>query len=188
MNIFEQYLYDSFVSEIKSWPAEITADIYILMIDIGFACDDARAAQFGLRYNTRTHWKNEVAHASSSAEAKWNPAFWLSSQLQLCKQPFMHDKTLDDNNVDWRGVGLRDAYYTFAGDYLRGDAVEVIIDACANVAAHLNQSDEVTALCSHVVPIIIGINNDFNCEEYLLKKVKEANQPELIQDYLNEKW
>lgn len=45
MNIFEQYLNERFVVELNSWPSEVAADTYILMINIGFPCHDVRAAE-----------------------------------------------------------------------------------------------------------------------------------------------
>ena len=188
MNIFEEYVYERFAAEMKSWPAEIRRDIYVIVIYLDFVNDDNRAAQIRLAHNTNALCQEETKYASSETEAKWNYAFWPSGELLICNQPFIADGIGMTADVDWKGVGLRDAYYTFARDYLQGGPVEAMINACAIVAQELHQARVVAEVCGQPVPVVFEIGNDFNNDDYRLQKIKEANPPGLVDEYLRETW
>lgn len=184
MNAFEEYVYEKFVQEMRSWPTEVAHDIYVVVIYISFVDDDPRAAQLWLSYNTLSQWKSSVARASSEIEAKWNYAFWFNDALLvLCKQPYMNDFLTDVADVDWQGVGLRDAYLTFRAPRTSAAAINAVVDVCANVTQHLHGNGIVASVCGRSVPVVFEFCNDIDPCDYRLDRIRNSNPQGLTHEY-----
>jgi len=74
-------LKDAVSSAIKTLPPDDRSDVYALSFFIYDEEDDPRIPTLTLGYNTTAKWQSSVSEASSSAEAKWNYAFWLQNTV-----------------------------------------------------------------------------------------------------------
>ncbi len=65
---------------IAAIPAELRGDIYALSLWFYCEDDDQRFPCILFSYNTETHYRQQIAQASSANEARWNFAFWLQDE------------------------------------------------------------------------------------------------------------
>ncbi len=186
MNAFEEYLFERFAQEMRSWPLALARDIYVLSILISFVDDDVRSPELSLCFNTESNWQKNIFHASSEAEARWNTAFWLhDAGVTVCRQPYMNDSFTTFDEVDLRGVGLRDAFLTLRAPRGEGEVLGALFDACLVVTKRLHDDGVVLETCGRAVPVVWECTNDFGEEPGRLERMRRANLPLSLSDYEN---
>ena len=186
MNAFEEYLFERFSQGMRSWPLEVARDIYVLAILVSFVDDDPRSPELRLCFNTGSNWQNNFSCASSTAEARWNTAFWLhDAGVSVCRQPYMNDLFTTFDGVDFRGVGLRDAFLTFRAPRTKSDVLSALFDVCFVVTRRLHDDDVVAQVCGRAVPVVWECTNDFEKEPLRLERMRLANLPLSLSDYEN---
>jgi hypothetical protein len=85
----EGTLRSTLVAEIKaaiesglgSVPSNQRDDVYAVSFGLYNDDDDPRRPSLTIGFNANKKWRDSIAQASSSDEAKWNYAFWLQNEL-----------------------------------------------------------------------------------------------------------
>ena len=138
-----------------------------------------------LGLNTENNWQENIARASSPAEARWNRAFWLQNTGDvMCRQPYMNDSFTTFDGADFRGVGLRDAFLTFRAPRSQSEVLSALLDVCFVVTRQLHADDVVAKICGRVIPVVWECTNDFGEEPGRLERMRRAN-PLSLGDYEN---
>src|ERR1700756_5159328 len=100
---FTDHLERLAVEAIATIPAAEAPDVYALSFFIDNEGGDSRRPVLTVGYNTETQVDRTLHNASDPAEARWNYAFWLQSELTV-----VGDRNSDPAGAAARGEWIRE--------------------------------------------------------------------------------
>lgn len=120
---------------------------------------------------------------SDADEARWNFAFWLQDELEVCG-----DRGLDPVGADLRDAWVRDAGWWY-DDWEAPEADRLCLaisldfaERCATVARRLHADGDVERLFGRPIPIVV---HELEDDERTVERNLAANPTASIRPYLD---
>lgn len=193
MNEFEDYAYNKVRDGILDVDDKTSADIYALSFYFDNE-EDPRRPTLMVGYNTNARWhactpapgqQPKWPVASDSDEAKWNYAFWLQEEGQIC----VIGDTPEDVMVREKWVKSLNLWYTdeeeeedFDRCLKMGEKIlEHFINWCAMVAKRLHDDGVITRKFGHPIPIIV---HELEYYDRIAEVTRRANPADLAQEFV----
>lgn len=195
MQTFEEYLYERFAAEIRSWRAPDSgvdfADVYALsfLIDDEVVRPEPCDLAVELSYNTIQRWRQQIARASDSDEARWNFAFW-THDIQLVLPSGMVHRPNEEYTpyVDQRAIELYVEWRASLNLPLDQDGdpdwkmeMDAFAALCARVGRRLHDEGIIVATFGQPVPIIL---HNLEYWDLIVQHTREANPPGVADEFI----
>jgi hypothetical protein len=143
-------------SGLGSIPSNQRDDVYAVSFSIYNDDDDPRRPSLIIGFNTNEKWRDSIAQASSSDEAKWNYAFWLQNELLVIGRGEWTSRI--EAWIDSLGLSYTDEDENADFDRcmeLGAKITRSFISLACDVAAKLHATGTIVAVFGHPVPIIV---------------------------------
>ncbi len=171
---------------LDSIPFDQRRDVYALSFYISYYRIDSQVPSLIVGYNTNQQWRDSIADASSSDEAKWNYAFWLQNELWATGQGEWADRI-----EAWlRTLGLWHTAEEEDTDFDRdlepaGKIDESFVALVCDVAAKLHETGTIVAVFGRPVPIIV---HELEYYDAIADQTARANPPGLADEFVSWVW
>lgn len=196
MSAFEEYSYRKTKDGIRAIADEATADIYAISFYHWNWDDDPRKPVLLVSYNTTTQWNACTPApgqlpgrgiASSADEAKWNFAFWLQHEAEVCTI----GETAEDEIARQQWIESLGYWYTDEQDeedsdntFMLGRKInEQFVEACVTLARRLHDEGVISSKFGKPVPILV---HELEYYDKVAEATRRANPPGLAEEF--EKW
>ena len=183
---FQNHLRTLATRAISSIPVAQTEDIYVISFLIDNERDDPRQPTLTIGYNTEAQFRRTIADASDEAEARWNSAFWLQTELTV-----IGDLTRDPDGAAARHqwiseLGLWYDEPTRPEDWITtvgpiAGLIEVNFNqACVQLARDLRNDGVIESTIGKPVPVIL---HELEYYEGIARRTEAANPPGLADEF-----
>lgn len=184
---FENYIYDTFAREIKSWDGDACKDIYAISFFFYDNEYDPRQPQVHLSYNTLTEWKSSIRSEEDPDEAKWNFAWWPQDFKAIIPTFVRKGESL---SPDIEGEALRDEWLASEDfedprddfDSPTPRVTQAFVDMCIRVARRLHDDGVIHGAFGCIVPILIHTDEIW---DDILEETISANPPGAADEFVN---
>lgn len=204
MTSFEDYIFQSFGSQISDWNTNLMPDIYALGFLIHFEEQDLRYGTVGLVYNTNRDYQSaltaaairhpEIHSAEADVEVKWHFDFWHQFELWVRDElPLVaksHAPYADPSGAALRQEWLEEQHLWFSDEeeednFDRTLEISGYIDvsfyaACARVACRLHTDGYTKMGNKGAVPIVF---HNYYYDEQAADHTRQANPPGLAEEF-----
>ena len=209
MASFEDYIFETFASEIASWRGKWVQDIYALGLLIHFEEQDLRYGTVGLVYNTHYNYLSALNSVlepypnitgivnrtgAANMEMKWHFDFWEQHDLWVRDDLALVAKG-NDPHADPEGVALRWAWldeqhlwYTDEEEkedldktlMISGRIEELFYAVCVGVAHRLHTEGVIEGKFGHSIPIVF---HNYWYDAQAAERTREANPPGIAEEF-----
>lgn len=172
-------------SGLQSIPETERESIYVVSLFIYDDEDDPRQPTLTLGYNTVEQWRSNVDSASSSAEAKWNYAFWLQNTLAT----FGEGGTPSGETIRswiralWLWYSDEDEQDNFERCMRFAQQItDRFVSACCDAVAALHADGVVVRLFGRSIPLLV---HELEYYDQIATQNELANPPGLCAEFVS---
>lgn len=190
-------IHQRFTQAILALDESVARDVYAFSCWLDFDRSSYTHFAITLSYNTMTRWQEQIEHASSSDEAKWNYAFWLQEPMAvitstawepneeevarlvtsyLKKERLYIDEEKAEAIFEEEDEGSP-AYERLTARLEERDAR--ILAAVSEAVRRLHTEGILANVCGQALPVII---HDLEYSPEIEEVNRQANPPELLAD------
>jgi len=179
---FEEHLQQAAIQAVKAIPANETPDVYVVSLLVYDEDDDPRQPTLTIGYNTETRVQQILAAQRGStllpagpptdeAEASWNYAFWLQSELAV----------VASSTQDPVGVLLRNEWIKNSGLASDEQITQAFVNACVRLARHLHATGLIDKTFGRPIPVLV---HELEYYDAIANQAATANPPSVAADFI----
>ncbi len=177
-------MFESISSALEAIPDPTRKSIYVLSIFVYDEDDDPRRPSMQFGYNTVERWKESIAKASNSDEAKWNFAFWLQNSVASFGSNGEESSTIRrwiEASGLWYSDEDEDEDFDRALE-LGDEITRMFVQACCEVASKLHSSETILRCFKQPIPVLV---HQLEYYEEIAVQNEKANPPGLCAEFVS---